>query len=188
MQDLDLGSSAPSLLPPLPASSTPYLAVQASKEGQLRLLNRQNLSGRGGPGHVGGEMQTLDTPNHCPVLTQPAGWTDPVRGTIWIFVASGCAIGGYQIGAATGGATMRLIWRVSVGATSPIVAGDVLFAATTGNKEILALDPHNGRQLWTSHGPHAGSSIGYTHWESPVVVNGRLYCADEDHEIVAYGL
>ena len=188
-QDLDLGSSAPTLLPAIPASSTPYLLVQAGKEGVLRLLNRENLSGQGGPRHVGGELQTLDAPNHCPVLTQPAVWSDPVGGTVWIFVASECAIGGYQIHvSATGKPLMRLAWSAPFGATSPIVAGGVVFAATTGNKEIVALDPRTGRPLWTSLGRHAGGTIGYTHWENPIVVNGRLYCTDEDDELVAYGL
>ena len=44
------------LLPEIPTSHTPYLAVQAGKEGLVRLLDRQNLSGQHGPGHVGGEL------------------------------------------------------------------------------------------------------------------------------------
>jgi len=188
-QDLDLGSAAPALLPAIPASAAPYLAIQAGKEGQLRLLNRRNLSGRGGPGHLGGELQTVDAPNHCPVLTQPAVWADPAGGAVWVLVASSCAIGGYQVSAAKDGSpAMRLAWTVPVGATSPIIAGGVLFAATTGDKEILALDPRTGRQLWTSRAARAGGSIGYIHWESPIVVNGRLYCADEDGDLLAYGL
>lgn len=188
-QDLDLGSADPALLPAIPASKIPYLAVQAGKEGVLRLLNRQNLSGRGGPGYTGGELQKIDAPNHCPVLTQPAVWADPAGGVVWIFVASGCAIGGYQIKVSTGGkAALRLMWTVPVGATSPIIAGGVLFAATTGNKELLAINPTTGSQLWTSLGRHAGGSIGYTHWENPIVVDGHLYCTDENGELVAYGL
>jgi outer membrane protein assembly factor BamB len=187
-QDLDLGSAAPALLPAIPASRTPYLAVQAGKDASLRLLNRQNLSGQGGPGHVGGELQTLDAPTHCPVLTQPAVWTDPVAGGVWVFVSSGCAIGGYQVNVSPdGSAALRLQWIVPVGVTSPMLAGGVLFAATTGNKEILALDPRTGHRLWSSR-TRPGGSIGYTHWENPIVVNGRLYCTDEDGEVVAYGL
>ena len=188
-QDQDLGSTAPALLPAIPASNTPYLAVQASKDNLLRLLNRQNLSGQGGPGHTGGELQAVEAPGNCPVLAQPAVWTDPAGGDVWVLVASGCEIGGYKIVVAPGGkALLRLEWTVPVGATSPVVAGGVLFAATTGNKELLALDPRTGHLLWTSLAPHAGGSIGYTHWENPIVVNGRLYCTDEDGEVVAYSL
>lgn len=188
MQDLDLGSSAPALLPAIQASSTPHLAVQADKEGLLRLLNLRNLSGRGGPGHVGGELQTLNAPNHCPVVSQPAVWTDPATRGIWIFVSSGCALGGYQVTvSADHHVLLRPQWTVPLGATSPMVAGGVVFAATTGSKEILALDPHTGHVLWTSSERHGGS-IGYTHWENPIVVNGRLYCSDENGAVIAYGL
>lgn len=188
-QDLDLGSSAPALLPAIHTSKTPYLAVQASKEGVLRLLNRQNLSGQGGPGHIGGELQTVDAPGHCPVLTQPVVWSDSSGGAVWLFVASGCAVGGYQIKvSASGTAALALEWTVPVGATSPVIAGGVLFIATTGNKELLAVNPTTGKQLWTSLGRRAGGSIGYLHWESPIVVDARLYCTDEDGALVSYGL
>jgi outer membrane protein assembly factor BamB len=188
-QDLDLGSAAPALLPALPASTTPFLLVQASKDGLLRLLNRQNLSGQRGPGHVGGELQTTETPGHCAVLTQPAIWTDLADGTIWVFVASGCAIGAYRVKVMPDrSAALVPVWNAPVGATSPVIAGGVLYAATTGTKEILALDLRTGHRLWTSRGAHVGGSIGYTHWESPIVVNGRLYCTDEDRGLVAYGL
>jgi outer membrane protein assembly factor BamB len=188
-QDLDLGSSAPALLPTIPTSKIPDLAAQAGKEGVLRLLNRQDLSGQGGPGHVGGELQTVDAPNHCPVLTQPAVWADPTDGAVWVIVASTCALGGYQVTvSANGTPALGLAWSVGVGMTSPLVAGNVVFAATTGDKEILAVDPHNGHKLWSSRRSQAGGSIGYTHWESPIVVNGRLYCTDENSAIVAYGL
>jgi outer membrane protein assembly factor BamB len=176
------------LLPPLPNSATPFLAVQAGKEGVLRLLNRRNLSGSGGPGHLGGELQTLDAPDHCPVLTQPVTWADPDGGHIWVFVSNGCAIGGYQVVTSPQGkTTLRKAWSIEASATSPILAGRVLFAAT-GLNGLVALDPRTGKQLWTSTHPAAGGSIGNTHWESPIVVDGRLYCSDEQGQISAYSL
>src|SRR5262249_6579740 len=82
--DQDLGSAMPALLPAIPNSTTPYLLVQAGKDDVLRLLDRQNLSGAGGPGHVGGELQIIATPGKCPVLTQPAVWQNPGSGDIWV--------------------------------------------------------------------------------------------------------
>lgn len=187
-QDQDLGSTAPALLPTIPDSVTPSLAVQAGKEGVLRLLNRQNLNGKGGAGYVGGELQTLDGPDHCPVLTQPAVWTDPDDGQVWVLVSDGCAIGGYQVVTSPLGiTTLRKAWSASDSATSPIVAGGVLFAATSYNG-VVALDPRSGRHLWSSAEPTAKGSIGSTHWESPIVVGGRLYCSDEQGNVSAYGL
>jgi outer membrane protein assembly factor BamB len=186
-QDQDLGSASPALLPPIPGSRTPYLIVQASKDSMLRLLNRQNLSGQGGPGHLGGELQALDAPDHCPVLTQPAVWNDPASGAIWVFVANNCAINGYQVLTSSRGVTtLRQAWSVGASATSPVVADGVLFAATS--HALLALDPRTGRTLWSSARPTAGGTIDAVHWESSIVINGRLYCADEAGQITAYGL
>jgi outer membrane protein assembly factor BamB len=184
--DLDLGSTAPALLPAIANSPTPYLAVQGGKDGLLRLLNRQNLSGQGGPGHVGGELQTIAAPGNCGVLTQPAVWTDPTSHTIWLFVASGCAIGGYRVVTSGSHTALQQAWTASLDTTSPIIANGVLFAATSG--QILAFDPRTGHQLWSSNQPSAGGTIGVIHWESPIVVNGRLYCSDEYGHVTAYGL
>jgi outer membrane protein assembly factor BamB len=184
--DADLGSTAPALLPSIPASHTPYLAVQAGKDGLLRLLDRQNLSGQGGPGHVGGELQSIATPGGCAVVTQPAAWTDAGTGTIWLFVTDSCGTSGYQVVTTSAGATtLRQGWSTQQGATTPVVAGGVLFAATSGH--VLALDPRTGHQLWSSAGTGAGGSIGGIHWESPIVIGGRLYCSDEDGNVTAYG-
>jgi outer membrane protein assembly factor BamB len=190
MQDLDLGSTAPALLPPISGSATPLLAVQGSKEAVLRLLNRKNLSGQGGPRHVGGELQTIDAPDHCPVLTQPAVWTDPVGGAIWVFVTNYCAIAGYRVSTTPSGVTtLQQVWSVGTGASSPVMAGGLLFVASTDPhvQAVLALDPHSGRQVWSSATRGGGGSIGPIHWESPIVVGGRLYCSDETGQLSAFG-
>ena len=54
--------------------------------------------------------------------------------------------------------------------------------------QVFALDPLTGHQLWNSTDASAGGSIGGIHWQSPIVVNGRLYCADQDGHLTAYGL
>jgi outer membrane protein assembly factor BamB len=190
-QDLDLGSAAPALLPAIPESTTPNLLVQAGKEGALRLLNRQDLSGQGAPGHIGGALQIIDAPDHCPVLTQPAVWTDPDSGAVWVFVSTYCAIGGYRVFTAPHkGTSLRAVWTVNIGASSPVVAGGVLFMASTDphDQALLALDPRTGHQLWSSADPGKGGTIGNIHWESPIVIGGHLYCTDENGQITAYGL
>jgi outer membrane protein assembly factor BamB len=186
-QNRDIGSVAPVLLPDIPASRTPELLVQGGKEGLLRLLNRQNLSGQGGPAHVGGELQTLTVPVDCPILAQPLAWQDPNSGAIWLIVADSCHINGYQVVTSAQGVTsLKLAWSAAAQATSPIVAGGVLFAATS--HALLALDPHTGHTLWSSALAPAGGDIGAVHWESPVVVAGRLYCTDEEDHLTMYDL
>jgi hypothetical protein len=72
--DADLGSTAPAILPTAAASVVQHLAVQAGKDGLLRLINLANLSGQGGPGHTGGEIGSIiSVPQGTgAVLTQPA--------------------------------------------------------------------------------------------------------------------
>ncbi|HEY7122849.1 MAG TPA: PQQ-binding-like beta-propeller repeat protein [Ktedonobacterales bacterium] len=185
--DLDLSSNAPAILPKIAASKTPYLAVQGGKDGVLRLLDRQNLSGRGGPGHVGGELQTVAAPGNCVVFTQPAVWTNPANGTLWVFVATGCGTIGYQVVTSGQGATtLKVGWSMQQPGTSPVIAGGMLFLASSG--AIVALDPQTGKQLWSSANAFAGGTIGGIHWESPIVLDGKIYCADETGKLTAYGL
>lgn len=185
--DQDLGSAMPALLPPIPTSTTPYLLVQAGKDDVLRLLDRQNLSGYGGPGHAGGELQVIASPGKCDVLTQPTVWQNPAGGRIWVFVADSCGTGAYRAVTDSHGTTqLEHAWDISQGGTSPVLAGGVLFIAA--DHQVLALDPRTGHQLWTSASPAAGGSIGAIHWQSPIVINGHLYCADQDGHLTAYGL
>jgi len=186
-QDLDLGSVAPVLLPTIPQSRTPELAVQGGKEGLLRLLNRQNLSGQGGPRHVGGELQTVRVPSGCPIEAQPIAWTDSSTGTLWLFVPTFCGLQGYQVQTSRVGVTsLHLAWSAAAVASSPIISSGVLFAATS--KALLAFDPTSGHLRWSSASASAGGDISYIHWESPIVVDGRVYCPDEHSRLTMYQL
>src|SRR5262249_9717195 len=53
LNDEDLGGMAPARIPVPTASRVPHLAMQAGKDGMLRLLNLDNLSGQGIPGQTG---------------------------------------------------------------------------------------------------------------------------------------
>lgn len=183
--DQDLGSSAPALLPRISQSATPLMLVQGGKDGQFRLINRQDMSGMGGPGHVGGELQTLDL--GCGLYTQPAVWSDTVTGSVWVFVASGCGLRAFQVVTDAGGVT-RLTpgWSNGEQVTSPVIAGGVLFAAGSG--ALRAYDPTTGRMLWSSAQASANGSIGDIHWQSPIAVDGAVYISDENATITCYGL
>jgi outer membrane protein assembly factor BamB len=184
-EDADLGSTAPALLPRLPESKTPLLLVQGGKDGMLRLVDRRNPSGAGEPGHLGGQLQLIRSAG-CATFTQPVVWTDG-GGRIWVIVAGTCGIAAYQALTDAGGTTrLDLAWKVDDETTTPVLAGGVLFAATDG--AVLALDPSTGRRLWSSDRDGVGGSIGDIHWESPIVVNGRLYVSDESGVMSAYGL
>jgi len=177
--DLDLGSTAPAILP-VNSGKYPHLAVQGGKDHVLRLLNLDNLSGQGLPGKTGGEVSSISLSFGGQILTQPAVWTNPLDGSTWVFVADGSGLDALQLVLdGSGNPSLVSQWTAGSG-TSPIIANGVLYYAR--NSLISALDPVTGTLLWSS------SSIGNIHWQSPVVVNGVLYLEDQSGHLTGFSL
>ena len=178
--DADIGSTAPAVLPPVPASVPPRLAVQSGKDARVRLLNRDDLSGQGGPSHTGGELQLLNLPQGGGVLTQPAVWVNPADQGVWTFIANGGGISGLRLTVGPGG-TPSLVskWTNGAGGTSPVLANGILYYAGSG--VLHALDPTTGNTLWSDT-----TNVGGIHWESPIVVQGHVYLTDEAAHLIAW--
>lgn len=183
--DLDLGSTSPEIVTAPNGSTVANLGVQGGKDAKLRLLNLSNLSGQGGPGHLGGELQLIDLPQGGTVLTQPAAWVDPTTNTSWVFVANANGISAFKVVLGTGGKPQLTQGWTHTGSasagTSPIIAGGVLFYVTNGGAR--ALNPATGQVLWTD----TSGTVGL-HWQSPIVVNGALYYADGSGGLRAFTL
>ena len=178
--DADLGSTAPAVLPPVAASRFPHMAVQSGKDGMIRLLNRDNLSSQGGPSHTGGELQILGVPQGGSVLTQPAVWQNPADQSVWVFVADDSGIAGLQLAVDPSGTpSLASKWANGGGGSSPVLANGILYYAGSG--AIRALEPVTGRTLWTDT-----ANVGGIHWESPIVVQGRVYLTDEASRLEAW--
>jgi outer membrane protein assembly factor BamB len=178
--DLDLGSTAPLIMPVPITSTVRHLALQSGKDGKLRLLNLDNLSGQGGPGHIGGEVvPPANLPQGGAVLTMPALLYLPRLQITLAYVANGNGISCLRL-TVNGSGTPNLtkLWQTNAGATSPLVAGGLLYYAGSGG--IRAVNAFSGRVLWQDTG------IGGIHWESPIVVNGVLYITDENGSLTAY--
>jgi outer membrane protein assembly factor BamB len=177
--DADLGSTAPAILPPA-SGKNPHLAVQGGKDGILRLLNLDQLSGQNGTGHTGGEVFTMSVPMGGAILTQPAVWVNPADHSTWVFVTNGYGSAGLQLTVnASGDASLTSKWNGS-GGTSPLIANGVVFIARSGI--ISAFNAVTGSLLWSDN------QIGSIHWESPIVVNGVLYITDQSGNLTAYSL
>ena len=186
-KDYDLGSSSPCILPTIPASKTPNMLVQGSKDFKLRLINRDNMSGQGCCGNLGGEVHSVPFEDGF-LFNHPLAWQDP-QGTVWVYVittdaqAPGSAAGfhAYQILTdAQGVSTLSLNYTLPKFGTSAIMANDILFYQTfTG---VNALDPMTGDILWAS------SKTNGLHWQSPIVINGQIYSSDNSGNIYAWGL
>ena len=180
--DLDLGSTAPAILPTPPNCVIRNLAAQGGKDMKLRLVNLADLSGRGGSGHVGGEIgKLLDVPQGGMVFTQPAVWVNPKDHSTWVFVATYSGLSGLKLRVdGHGTPSLEPVWQNDDEGSSPIIANNVLYCA--GSRDIRAFDPTTGKLLWHN------TSIGRIHWESPIIVNGVLYITDESGNLTAFGL
>jgi len=149
--DLDVGSTSPILL-----SSS--LVAQGGKDGKIRLLSMKRL--RGTAPHKGGELQLVSTPSRGEMFTAAAVWRTTTG--VWMFAADG---GGTTAWTLTGG-RLHEAWHNANGGTSPIVAGGLLWVYDAGG----------GLRVYT---PTSGSLVttlkaGPGHWNSPIVVGGRV--------------
>ncbi|MDQ2909024.1 MAG: PQQ-binding-like beta-propeller repeat protein [Candidatus Eremiobacteraeota bacterium] len=180
--DTDLGSTAPALLPRQAHSRTPLLAVEGGKDARLRLLDRTHLGG------VGGELQAIDLGDR--LFSAPAVWND--GRTTWIFVGLPSSLVAYRLKTdARGTSRLSAGWSAPLApgspeGTSPAIINGVVFVASSG--ALLAFDGRTGHALWNSTTSTAGGSIGAVHWQSPIAVDGAVYCSDQDGHLTAYAL
>ncbi len=178
-QDLDIGSTSPAILSVPITSTYQHVAAMSGKDGQLRLLNLDALSGPGGPGQLGNEIQIQSLSFGGAVLPTPATWVNPTDNTSWLFITGYNGVAGYQMvftGTVPG---LRMRWSHGPGGSSPLVANGVLYYAS--NNSLHALNPTTGSPVWSG-------AIGGIHWESPIVVNGVAYITDENGMITAFTL
>ena len=177
--DADLGSTGPAILPA--AGYAGRLAVQSGKDHMVRLIDLTNMSGQGGPGHVGGELQLLSLPQGGVVLTVPAVWINPADGSTWVFITNSSGSDAYKLTITAGVPSLGLQWQKSFSGSSPLVANNVLYFSS--GSTIRALDPVTGNQLWSD-----SSHVSGNHWQSPIVFNGTLYITDESGHLTAWTL
>jgi outer membrane protein assembly factor BamB len=161
--DLDLGSTAPAVLPSYRGRR---LAVQGGKAGVLDLLDLDRLDGTTGPAgpRLGGEVQQISSPGGGQVFTAPAVWVD--RGRIFVFVGDNSGTSAYVLGGGAADPRLRVAWQSSSGGTSPVIAGGLLYVYDpSGSLDVY--EPASGRQL-------VSLPAGSGHWNSPIVVGGRV--------------
>jgi hypothetical protein len=161
--DADLGSTSPAILPDYHGRR---LAVQGGKAGVLDLLDLDRLDGTtgGASGRLSGQLDEIKSPGGDQVFTAPAVWSHD--GRIFVFVGDGAGTSAYVL---TGGAAhprLRVAWHNGTGATSPVIAGGLLYVYDPGGGLDIYL-PASGRRL-------VSLPAGGGHWNSPIVVGGRV--------------
>jgi len=166
--DGDLGSTAPAL--PAPVGGV-RLAVQGGKDGKLRLLDLARLDGTsaGAGPRLGGEIQELSTPGGAGLFTAPAVWQN--AGRSYVFVADASGTGAYVL---TGGRQPRLhlAFQNANSGTSPIIAGGLLYVYDPGGA-VRVYEP-------TRLQPLASLPAAVGHWNSPIVIGGRVIVPEGD--------
>ena len=177
-KDQDMASGGMQLLPVGANQRYPHLGAVLGKDHRIKLVNTADLSGRGGPGNTGGELQLIQTEELNMIRSFSAGWTNPADGSAWIFVAAEKGLEAFVLVAdAAGNPKLERRWIAAHGFTaSPVIANNILFAAFGAGeksasqpfKRLQALDPATGRVLWDT------PTIEH-HWSSPIVANGTVY-------------
>ncbi len=180
--DVDLGSTTATMLPAQASSQTPWMLTEGGKDGVLKLINRAAMPG------VGGELQLIDMPGG--LFSAPAVWTDGSNNA-WIFLGFSSVVEAFRLQTYSGVSKLVGIWQSSPGqtggeGTSPVVANGIVFVAF--DDALVALNAVTGNLLWSSANYGSAPSFGSVHWQSPIVVNGRLYCSDQSGHLTAYAL
>jgi outer membrane protein assembly factor BamB len=167
--DLDLGSTSPALLGDFDGE---HLAVQGGKAGVLSLLDLGRLDGTtGGPSErLGGELQDISSPGGGQVLTTPAVWHH--GGRTWVFVGDGSGTAAYTLGESSGKPRLTVAWQHGAGGTSPVLAGGLLYVYDPGGS-LKVYQPTTGRLLDSL--PAASG-----HWNSPIILGGRIVLPEGD--------
>jgi len=149
--DADLGSSSPVLL-------GGDLIAQGGKDGKIRLLSRKAMAGVAP--HMDHELQIVSTPSGTDLFSQPATWDH--QDQTWIFAADNGGTAAWTLEHGK----LQQQWKNSTGGTSPFEAGGLLFVyAPAGGLNIY--DAASGKRLTTL-------PCGAGHWNSPIVLQGRI--------------
>jgi outer membrane protein assembly factor BamB len=156
-RDADLGSTSPVLL-------GHDLVVQGGKDGSIRVLDWRAM--RGPAPHQGGERQVVSTPSGDRLFTAPAVWH--TGAATWLFAADNGGTAAWIVERDT----LRSVWRNGHAGTSPVVADSLLYV----------YDPHGGVRVYEADSGRQLTLLpcGAGHWNSPIVVDGRIALPEGD--------
>ncbi len=158
--DLDIGSTAPAVLPD-------GLALQVGKSGTGYLLRTDHLGG------VGGQLATGQV---CP--SGGAFGNDAVDGAT-VYVPCQAGLTAVQVQ----GHRFRVLWTSSAAAAgSPVVAGGRIWLVT-GSGQLQGIDPTSGRAV-----QYLQLANPITHFPWLVAVGPTLYAPDGDRVVDLAGL
>ncbi len=149
--DTDLGSTSPALL-------NPATLAQGGKDRMIRLLPVASIAGAAP--HVGNESQIVSTPGGNLLFTAPAVWQQ--NSSTWVFAADGSGTAAWTLS----GGMLTKTWSNTNAGTSPVIADSLLYVYDPQGG-LFVYDPASGRQI-------AKLDAGAGHWNSPIIVDGKI--------------
>lgn len=149
--DADVGSASPVL------TGGPYV-VQGGKDGVLHVLDWRRM--QGAQPHRGGASSHAPAPGGARLFTAQAVWQH--ASTPWIFVADSDGTAAYTLQ----GNVLHAQWHNDRAGTSPVVVDGMAFVYDPRGG-LYVYDAVSGRQL-------GKLDSGAGHWNSPIVVDGRI--------------
>jgi hypothetical protein len=166
--DSDLGSTAPAPLPLPGRGKARYrYAVQGGKDGKVKLLSLSRLNGTPAAGpQTAGEVQVLDG---AWAFTAPVVWR--THGRVFVLSADSGGTVAYEFGGRR--PRLHVVWRNGTSGSSPVLAGGLLYVYDVSNGGVNVYRPRSGRKVGTL-------SSGSGHWNSPIVVDGRIALGEGD--------
>lgn len=155
--DADVGSVSPVL------AGGPYV-VQGGKDGVLDVLDWRRM--QGSRPHRGGAASRTPTPGGARLFTAPALWRH--AGSAWLYVADKDGTAAYTLQ----GDALHPQWHDGRAGTSPVIADGMAFV----------YDPRGGLYVYDAVSGHQVGKLdaGGGHWNSPIVVDGRIALPEGD--------
>jgi outer membrane protein assembly factor BamB len=155
--DTDFGSTAPAILPG-------RLVSQSGKDGLVRLLDLRRLPRRGNAAQI----QSLPAPEGQGVFSAPAVLRASGRRAV-VYYANDSATAAYELR----GRRLRVLWQNGTPGTSPVIAGRLVWIYDHVNGGLNVYRPSSPEPLHTL-------PSGPGHWNSPIVVDGRVALPEGD--------
>lgn len=187
--DRDVGSTDPLILPAGICPKYPHLLVQSGKDAWVRIINADDMSGKGAPGNVGGELFKMKLPQTAPdddhgVMSQPTLYVDAEDHSTWVIMGSQsgiCALIFRLV--ADGRPALETVWSKGVDGDMPrngnldtatATATGLLFYSNGGlqsgsrQSTLFCVNIKTGVPLWQT-------IMGAHHWASQIVASGMVF-------------